>query len=770
MYEAFITLVNLGISVSWLILAVLLLRLCLKKAPKWTRGLLWALVAVRLVCPIQLESSLSVFNLRSNTASDTPATQYVQYNGKSEKPSLVWTAPGEARPAQNTPTTAETQTDAAQTVQTKKTHTTYLPPVMLVWAVGAGALLGYALISYLLLRRKTAASVRLRENIFLCDGLPSPFILGLAFPKIYLPSTLTPEQQQSVLAHERAHLKRRDQIWKPLGFFLLAVYWFNPLVWLSYVLLCRDIELACDEKVIRTMSTEEKQDYSRTLLSCSLPRHMVAACPLAFGEIGVKTRVKSILNYKKPAFWLVLTAVLAACAVAVGFLTAPKQQRSSDSPEAETAQTQTEPGSSAPEASQAALTGTYRRGETLYVDPLSSTAAVSGDDGRSYLIEEADGKLTLTVFNDETGYQDTGFDTQSTVTANWQPLTQERWEELLSMPDFAPELDTDAQNELLQLNDWSYLMRVDGEVWFASLWGSIDSAKVHSIYRLQKTADTVDMDALWQTVRQTEQNDLERLDTIFEQLEQQTVPVSLSLLIEGDMYCGSYPGWGVTNDIQSSRTLTGGAYQLSTEREQEISDQQITLCAEDDAWELIFWQGTNSVQLRQTDGSWYYQFVPEYEGEYIGDVLRFWFDEAELNGLGGGYENQELYVVEDWGQSWIVAVSESVDQLYSINVEQVSPGSAFRYAYMAFITESAVDATKLLRERGDIDENTEAFWLTVIFVPENERALNYSMAGNTGAYTGSDPDVPEGAYEYTRCGYVTRAEDGYHVKIVGTGW
>lgn len=774
MYEAFVTLVNLGLSASWLILAVVLLRPCLKKAPKWTRGLLWAVVAVRLLCPVQVESSLSVRNLRPRAA-DTPTTQYVQYNGKAEKPSLVWTEPTQTEAARTPEKTGNMET--AQTVAAKKTHTAYLPPLMLIWAIGVGVMLGYALVSYLLLRRRTAMAVRLRGNIFLCDALPSPFILGALRPRVYLPSELTPEQQKSVLAHEQAHLARRDQLWKPLGFGLLAVYWFNPLVWLGYVLFCRDIELACDEKVIRSMSAEEKQDYSRTLLSCSLPRHMVAACPLAFGEVGVKTRIRSILNYKKPAFWLVLTAIAAACAVAVGFLTAPKQQAEAEAARSESTQANAAQQTPAQSAAPDTRTGTYRRGQTLYTDPLSSADAVSGDDGRSYLIEEADGQLTLTVFHDETGYQETGFDTQSTVEANWQPLTQPVWEGLFSMPELleelpalAPELEAYTQKEILRVNDWCYLLSMDGEVWFASLWGSVDGVHVHTIYRLQKTADTVELDALWQGVQQARQEDMDRLNTILGQLAQQSVPVDLSLLIEGDMYCGSYPGWGVTNDMQCSRTLTGGTYQTVSESELVRSDRQITLCAEDDAWELLFWQGTNSVQLRQADGNWYYQFVPEYEGELIGDVLRFWFDEAELNGLGGGYENQELYVVEDWGQSWIVAVSESVDQLYSINAEQVSPGSAFRYAYMAFTIESAVDATKLLRERGDIDENTEAFWLTVVFVPENERALSYSMAGNTGAYTGSDPDVPEGAYEYTRCGYVTRAADGYHVEIVGTGW
>ena len=172
-------------------------------------------------------------------------------------------------------------------------------------------------------RKEKSILIKYREKCRICDNIASPFILGIFRPMIYLPGSLTPEQMQQVLAHETAHLKRKDHWWKPLGFAILTLHWFNPLVWLAYVLLCRDIEMACDEKVVRTMETEEKRSYSKTLLECSVSRRMISACPLAFGEVGVKTRIRSVLNYKKPAFWVVVAALLICVVVAVCFLTNP---------------------------------------------------------------------------------------------------------------------------------------------------------------------------------------------------------------------------------------------------------------------------------------------------------------------------------------------------------------------------------------------------------------------------------------------------------------
>ena len=200
-----------------------------------------------------------------------------------------------------------------------------------VWLAGAAALLLYSAISYWRLRRRVREAVILRDNIYQSENAGSPFVLGIIRPKIYLPYHMDKREMDHVIAHEQTHIRRRDHWWKPLGFLLLTVHWFNPLLWLGYILLCRDIELACDEKVIREMGSEQRADYTQALVSCSVSRRSIAACPLAFGEVGIKERVKSVMNYKKPAFWIVLASVVVCAVAAVCFLTDPKTERSSPS-------------------------------------------------------------------------------------------------------------------------------------------------------------------------------------------------------------------------------------------------------------------------------------------------------------------------------------------------------------------------------------------------------------------------------------------------------
>ena len=311
MDAVFLKIVNMSLTASWLVLAVVLLRLLLKKAPKSLRCVLWALVGVRLVCPFSIESALSLI----------PSAQPI--------PETIATDPTPAinsgLPAVNAvvnPIISESFTPAAGDSVNPLQVWTWV--AALLWLVGIAVLLVYAAVSFWRVRRQVGAGLHGRENIYFCDGLPSPFILGVIRPRIYLPTGLDDAATAHIIAHEQAHLRRRDHWWKPLGFLLLTVHWFNPVMWVAYVLLCCDIELACDERVVRALDEDGKAAYSRTLLACGARRRIVAACPLAFGEVGVKARVKSVLNYKKPAFWIILAAAIAAIAVAVGFLTNPK--------------------------------------------------------------------------------------------------------------------------------------------------------------------------------------------------------------------------------------------------------------------------------------------------------------------------------------------------------------------------------------------------------------------------------------------------------------
>ena len=310
MNELFLKIINMSISASWLVLVVLILRFVLKKAPKWVNILLWGIVAIRLICPFSFESALSLipsaetfpekvisgpsFDVQTgitpvdNRINDYLGDRYFE---------------GVTVPANN-----------GNNIMTILT---------IVWTIGILLLVAYTVISYWRLRRKVDTAVRYKDNIFQSENVKSPFVLGIIKPRIYLPFNMNGQDLEHVVAHEQAHIHRKDHWWKPFGFLLLTIHWFNPLVWLAYVLLCRDIELACDERVIKELGNEQRADYTQALVACSVNRRMIAACPLAFGEVGVKDRVKSVMNYKKPAFWGVVLAVIVCVFVAVCFLTNP---------------------------------------------------------------------------------------------------------------------------------------------------------------------------------------------------------------------------------------------------------------------------------------------------------------------------------------------------------------------------------------------------------------------------------------------------------------
>ncbi len=326
--RAFIRLLNMSVSAAVLILAVVLVRLVFRRAPKWTRAILWAIVALRLMLPFTISSPVSVYNL----VADAPeAVEVFREDGGSEKPLVSFdtyvysSAPGSAAPEDAAPAPAVGRTDtAAQTASVeRRTHSVYIPTAMKIWVIGICAMALYALISILILRLKLRPAVDVGNRVRVSDGAPTPFILGVFRPRIYMPSALGEKQATAALAHERAHLRRGDHVWKLLAFVLLAVHWFNPLVWLAFVLFGRDLELICDERVIRGMDAGERADYSQALLDCSIRRTPVVACPLAFAESGVKTRIKSVLNYKKPAFWIVAAVIVVCIAVGVCFLTGP---------------------------------------------------------------------------------------------------------------------------------------------------------------------------------------------------------------------------------------------------------------------------------------------------------------------------------------------------------------------------------------------------------------------------------------------------------------
>lgn len=323
MGNIFVKILNMGLTAGWLILAVVILRFFLKRAPRWIICLLWALVAVRLICPFSPESALSLI------PSGAPLPEKIM-TGRDFAVNTginIVDAPVNAYLGDHYYEGVTVSADNGNRMMNLFGR---------VWAAGVVLMLLYSLVSYYRLYKATRVCICTEKNIYRCDGIDTPFILGIVKPRIYLPSGMKEEQAAYVTAHERAHLRRRDHWWKPAGFLLLSVYWFQPLCWVSYILLCRDIELACDEKVIRTLDGKDRKAYAEALLSCSIRQSVAAACPLAFGEVGVRERVKNVLHYKKPAFWIILAAVVCGILAAVCFLTNPKEAGESTSQEEET--------------------------------------------------------------------------------------------------------------------------------------------------------------------------------------------------------------------------------------------------------------------------------------------------------------------------------------------------------------------------------------------------------------------------------------------------
>ncbi len=318
MTAVFLKLLEMSLAAGWLVLVVLVLRVVLKRAPRAIVCALWALVAVRLVCPFSIEAPWSLmpptYAVSEPTSPVTDAvTDPVTVPSRPAAPSVP--------PSVSEETVREDLTERPPATSDRAVD--WWAVASYGWLAGAAVMLTYAVVSTLRLRRRVRAAMRIERRVYLCDEIDTPFILGVIRPRIYLPSTLSEEERAYVLAHERAHLGRGDHIIKPFGFLLLSLYWFHPLLWVAYILLCRDVEQACDERVIRTMEGGDRAQYASTLLRCSVPRRAVTACPLAFGESAVKRRIRAIADYRKPTFWIVTAAVVALIAAALFFLLDP---------------------------------------------------------------------------------------------------------------------------------------------------------------------------------------------------------------------------------------------------------------------------------------------------------------------------------------------------------------------------------------------------------------------------------------------------------------
>lgn len=329
MNELFLKIINMSISASWIILVVLILRLVLKKAPKWVNVLLWGIVAIRLICPFTIESPVSM--IPDSVGSGKLVSEWMDdYIGDVDiyhPDSAYYNAAIEVgrEPISDGKGGFYVVTKHEQLGEPATIENTVMPILSAVWVLGIILIALYTAISYWHLRSKVDTAVLYKDNIFQSENVSSPFVLGIFKPRIYLPFKLDAQDMEHVVAHEQAHIRHKDHWWKPLGFLLLTIYWFNPLLWLAYLLFCRDIELACDERVIKELDNEQRADYMQALVACSVNPRMLIVSPLAFGEVGVKERVKSMMNYKKPALWIIIIGIIVCAVVSICFLTNPKQ-------------------------------------------------------------------------------------------------------------------------------------------------------------------------------------------------------------------------------------------------------------------------------------------------------------------------------------------------------------------------------------------------------------------------------------------------------------
>lgn len=310
MTELFLEILNMSVRASWVILAVLALRLLLRKGPTWFPMALWVVTAIRLVCPLSIRSSVSLIPSSQTVApSIMPAPQPTIDSGIPMIDQMI------------NPVILDALSPAVDTGMHSLQFWVHLST--LVWVLGIIVLLGYMIFSYCRLHHRVRNAAFSEGRIYFSEKIRSPFVLGILKPNIYLPYKLAEADRAHVLSHELTHIRRLDHWWKPIGFLILTLHWFNPLVWLAYILLCKDIEVACDKAVVKQLSPAQRADYAQALLNCCAEHSRISACPIAFGEISIKERVKNVLNYKKPTFWLILVAAIVCVAAVFCLLTDP---------------------------------------------------------------------------------------------------------------------------------------------------------------------------------------------------------------------------------------------------------------------------------------------------------------------------------------------------------------------------------------------------------------------------------------------------------------
>ncbi len=995
MSEVFLALLRVALIATAVMAVVLVLRAVLPGLAKKTRCALWVLVAVALTAPllpIRMDNPLSLVPDRVSSG-EVLAEMFDGYTedtitsfaGQSNFDRAA-AAGREIFADENGGLYTVTGADGVSKPQTLKD--TLLPKLAMVWFLGLCAMALYAGGRYFKLCWDLSPIESADGTVYDSDRVPTPFILGVIGPRIYLPAGLSESEREMVLAHERAHIARGDHIWKVLGYALLSVYWFHPLCWVCYRLFCRDIELACDEKVVQAFAPEQRANYSQALLQCSAPEKFHLSCPLAFGEVGVKERVQNILNYKKPAFWVTAVAIVACIVTAVLFLTKPtepsvpvfvtiempagsvKARSEIGIDPASTSITvhdnngvdatlrlvnktgavvrswETEgyttttvlhltpvqikeekyygheyflevetkgyfPGkllylihdgeyscdgtciaySATPEdapldvagptispekredmfgsmlnVSQGFLTyqspkdGSWsavllqrRSDDKLYeivrhLSALPSTALICYEgelpDQQMHVAFNVSDHTTYHVrYGDETVWIDDGYGRIWLIDPSAAP---EKGEELLSFMKMfyrstdglqgqklsGPDEVLPIPDEILNGEELLAELRASGmtlfdyaiahgyypnymeenseiicdstgkctitkgdDLWFTEIEERPDINIDHLVptsmeMRVQSgTKVTYDLHGFIQNIYYESDTPGEyqlappwaRVDSYPESTDTTTMPdtflnaitkdATLTLRLEqnGSTVASYREVWDATNAISCLTGLQNLSWRVAEAGTgASIPDGDAIYFSEMNGWRLTAYAGSPAVRFNGPTGEvWRVCEGDDPNAPY--SLLRSWYDEVEFSALGGTYDKQGAIVIPDVGQDYLTAAKDFTQAFEGIHL-QASSGSKFCYTFVSTEVSEAEDMTQLWRENGTIDEDTYCFFLYTAFVEENQRALNDAMAGNTGNYDGTDPSVPEGAWEYTRCGIISKRADGWHGELLGTGW
>lgn len=484
MTAVFEKILEMSLTSAVVIAVVVLIRLCLRKAPRKYSYVLWSVAAFRLVCPVSFKAVFSLFTLANRLEAvqvqqtdPLPATSPGYFD--SVPPGYFDSVhPGTASSVEIDPEYFFTYpVTTPPGVETPAATVNWMEVAAIVWLIGLAALLIYGIVSYIRLRRRMSTAVLLENNIWQSDRVQSPFILGFVRPKIYLPFGLTDGQRRYVLAHERYHLKRLDHIVRPLSYLILAVHWFNPLVWLAYYLMARDMEMSCDEKVL---STEEniRKEYSTTLLSFAANRRFPSPSPLAFGESGVKGRIKNALNWKKPRTWVTVIAVIVCIVVIVVCAANPKEPESTPDP-TPTDTEQTDPTIIGEGWDVILEYQPYDSVDCLYMNPLSSVYA--DDSGERWFI----GTNRVTIYNKNEDTPAADF----APAPVWQILMEYNWEAMFQFAGNIPDISGYENILFRTLSEEYALVRADGELWAVETRGGY----IWAVWRMEPAVPSTEL-------------------------------------------------------------------------------------------------------------------------------------------------------------------------------------------------------------------------------------------------------------------------------------